>query len=126
MSAIIASSIRNKHMTLLAIENIEISDKAEDLLEWVFDTEDDNNRDPRGFYAEFESEDCKPWKPMHVAELIEAGLVSEHAESDYIPRVEEIQQAEEYDSDEKWGGVAFLSLTKRGEEYIQANGLMQG
>lgn len=105
------------------VASIEILDKSEDLLEWVYDTESDTSRDPRGFYAEFESEDYKPWKPIHVAELIEAGLVTDHAESDSIPSVSDIKQAEEFDSDEMWGGVAFLTLTKLGEQYIQENGL---
>lgn len=107
----------------LAISEVVLSDKAEDLLEWVFDTEDDNTRDPRGFYAEFEAFDCKPWKPMDIAELVEADLVALHPESDHVPSVTELKQEEECDSEEGCGGVAFLSLTKRGEEYIEVNGL---
>jgi hypothetical protein len=112
-------------MTDKKIESIVILDKSEDLLEWVFEIETDSSSDPRGFYAEFESEGCKPWKPIHVAELIEAGLVTDHAESDSIPSVSDIQQAEKYESSEMWGGVAFLSITELGKTYIKENGLAE-
>ncbi len=108
------------------VASIEILDRSEDLLERVYDSEDDATRDPRGHYTEFEQEaNAKPWKPMDIAELIEAGLVTDHAESDTIPSVDEIKQAIEYDSieDQEWGGTAFLTLTKLGEQYIQENGL---
>jgi hypothetical protein len=52
-------------------------------------------------------------------------LVTYHAESDSIPSVSDIQQAEKYESSEMWGGVAFLSITELGKTYIKENGLAE-
>jgi hypothetical protein len=104
---------------------IEISDRASELLsDWVYDHQSDSSHDPRGFYAEFDSHYCKPSLPIHIAELIENNLVTVHEDSDYIPSLDELQQAEESDSDESWSGVAFLTITEKGLIYLDENGLI--
>lgn len=104
-------------------QNVKLSQRATDLLEWVVDTETDSNRDPRGFYAEFESGGYKPWKPAEVAELVESGLVDAHPESDHFPTLQELKEEAMYDEEEEYDGVAFLFLTESGKEYAKANGL---
>ena len=88
----------------LNLDSLNLSDHSQDLLEWVLDSHEEGHNDDRGWYCEFESYDCKPWKPQDVAELVDRKLVTLHAESDLVPTLDEC------DSDENFGGVAFLNV----------------
>lgn len=105
------------------VSEVKLSPKAETLLEeWLTDVQEDD--DTRGFYAEFESFDCKPWQPRDLAELLDHGFATADEASDPVPTLAELDQAEKYGEDtEQFGGVAFLKMTERGREYLVANGL---
>lgn len=111
-------------MKTLSIAEISklISDRTEDLLEWI--SESDSTTDPRGHYVEFESFDCKPYKPVHLAEIVSLGLATAHPESDYFPTLEDYNQSVEFGSEEECGGSAFLTITDLGMEYLKENGLL--
>jgi hypothetical protein len=106
----------------------KLLDKSETLLEWAFEEINDSNADPRGFYAEFDSFDCKPWRPEHIVDLEDAGLITLHKESDSIPSLDELftnthTKDELREPDEAHCGVAFVTITEKGIQYIKDNNL---
>lgn len=88
------------NLSNLNLDPLNLSDRAEDLLEYVLESEEQGYYDSRGYYCEFDSYDCKPWNPQTVAELVERKLVNLHPESDTVEKRK------------KCGGVAFLTLNK--------------
>lgn len=110
------------------MKNIELSSEATELLAtWVYDHESDSSHDSRGFYAEFDSQNCKPNTPMAIAELIDNGLAKAHPDSSYIPSVDDILFYEDEDSnpdEDGYSGVAFLKITEKGKTYLTQNKLI--
>ena len=86
------------NLSNLNLDPLNLSDRAETLLEYVLDAQEEGYRDSRGYYCEFSSYDCKPWNPQDVLELLERKLVTLHPESDTVEKKR------------KCGGVAFLQL----------------
>jgi hypothetical protein len=122
--------MNNPEYSKTPITEIKLTHNSEDLLtEWLYSckVENVNNGDDRGFYAEFESYRCKPWLPIDVSELIAYGLATAHADSDYIPELDEVINVDYDDIDpddqENFGGVALLNITEKGMEYVKHFGL---
>lgn len=101
-----------------------LSNKAKKLLAMVCESSVESGDDPRGYYAEFESNGYKPWHPKDVAELEDAGLVTLHDESDPVPSLNDLRVDEENDSDEEYDGVAFLNATQAGQDAAKELGLL--
>ncbi len=101
-----------------------LSNKAKQLLAMACESSVDFGDDPRGFYAEFESNGYKPWHPRDVAELEEAGLVTLHEDSDPVPSLNDLRVDEEDESDEEYDGAAFLNVTQAGQDVANELGLL--
>mgnify|MGYP000017605065 FL=1 len=86
------------NLSNLNLNSLNLSDRAESLLEHVLESEQEGHYDERGYYCEFDSYDCKPWNPESVLELLDLNLVTLHPESDTVDRRQ------------KCGGVAFLKV----------------
>lgn len=92
------------NLSNLNLDSLNLSDRAEELLEYVLESEQEGHYDDRGYYCEFDNFHCKPWNPNEISELLALGYVTLHPDSDTVPM--------DINPKESYGGVAFLKLNK--------------
>lgn len=111
----------------MTIEFKNLHQRTQDLLMSAKDQQlnfCEKSNDSRGYYAEFDSENCKPYTHIHILEiqeLEEKGVVTIHEDSDTAHELGEPEiEVYEDDDGEEWeeeiedssSGVCFVKINK--------------
>jgi hypothetical protein len=98
----------------MTTQTVALSKKSLDLLaDAIFNGNNEK-------FTEFDSEGYKPFTPLDIAALVDAGFVVIVGDSDHVPSLSDLKQAIELDSVEEIDGSVYILATNSGIEYAKS------